>query len=274
MRTRRTVLLSALLATTAGTALAQPTIPAEFDEPGRLLDRLFTVGGVASLQVSASSQPVYAQGSMQVDIGFVPGGFFNFSTAGIGVLDVGSGFRVDPNADTFSIAILAPNPLPGGLELEVILRDDDNADGVTDPGSDDEWESDPLDVMPGLNIYNIPLAAFTDLNPGVGNDAPDFASGPTGGMILTFVTSTSMPEGRIEVATRLLVDHIGVYDGEQALPTECIADTNGDGVLSPADFTGWVVAYNTQSPECDQNGDDACTPDDFTAWIRNYNAGC
>ncbi len=54
----------------------------------------------------------------------------------------------------------------------------------------------------------------------------------------------------------------------------CIADTNGDGVLSPADFNGWILAYNNRAPECDQNDDGACTPADFNGWILNFNAGC
>ncbi len=57
-------------------------------------------------------------------------------------------------------------------------------------------------------------------------------------------------------------------------PSPCLADTNGDGVLTPADFTAWIAAFNAQAPQCDQNGDGACTPADFTAWIANYNAGC
>ena len=56
--------------------------------------------------------------------------------------------------------------------------------------------------------------------------------------------------------------------------TPCPADTNGDGILSPADFTAWIAAFNAQSAACDQNGDSLCTPADFTAWIANYNAGC
>ncbi len=55
---------------------------------------------------------------------------------------------------------------------------------------------------------------------------------------------------------------------------ECLADVNGDGVLSPTDFTAWIGAYNANLPRCDQNGDGACTPTDFTAWITNFNAGC
>jgi len=55
---------------------------------------------------------------------------------------------------------------------------------------------------------------------------------------------------------------------------DCVADANGDGILSPADFTAWVAAFNAQSAACDQNGDTLCTPADFTAWVANFNAGC
>ena len=55
---------------------------------------------------------------------------------------------------------------------------------------------------------------------------------------------------------------------------ECIADTNGDGILSPADFSAWVAAFNAMAPACDQNADGVCSPADFSAWVANYNAGC
>ncbi|RNC82827.1 MAG: VCBS repeat-containing protein [Phycisphaera sp.] len=54
----------------------------------------------------------------------------------------------------------------------------------------------------------------------------------------------------------------------------CLADVNGDGAVTPTDFTAWVNAFNNNLPECDQNGDGACTPTDFTAWVNNFNAGC
>ena len=54
----------------------------------------------------------------------------------------------------------------------------------------------------------------------------------------------------------------------------CLADTNGDGILSPADFSAWVAAFNVQGTGCDQNSDASCTPADFSAWVANYNAGC
>ncbi len=54
----------------------------------------------------------------------------------------------------------------------------------------------------------------------------------------------------------------------------CIADTNGDGTVSPADFSAWIQAFNTGNPACDQNRDGQCTPADFNAWVANYNSGC
>ena len=58
------------------------------------------------------------------------------------------------------------------------------------------------------------------------------------------------------------------------IKSDCVADTNDDGMLSPTDFSAWIDAYNSNSAACDQNGDGECTPTDFSAWITNYNAGC
>ncbi|GAB5496017.1 MAG: hypothetical protein Phyf2KO_10970 [Phycisphaerales bacterium] len=54
----------------------------------------------------------------------------------------------------------------------------------------------------------------------------------------------------------------------------CLPDVNGDGMVTPTDFTAWINAFNNNEPECDQNGDGSCSPTDFTAWINNYNNGC
>ncbi|MEM9661970.1 MAG: GC-type dockerin domain-anchored protein [Planctomycetota bacterium] len=51
----------------------------------------------------------------------------------------------------------------------------------------------------------------------------------------------------------------------------CPPDVNLDGMVTPADFNAWVIAFNNQSLKCDQNGDGECTPADFNAWIFNFN---
>lgn len=56
--------------------------------------------------------------------------------------------------------------------------------------------------------------------------------------------------------------------------SDCLADTNGDGSVTAADFSAWIAAFNAQAPQCDQNGDALCTAADFSAWIANYNTGC
>jgi hypothetical protein len=59
-----------------------------------------------------------------------------------------------------------------------------------------------------------------------------------------------------------------------SVEADCLADVNGDGSVTPTDFTAWIAAFNTNAPACDQNGDGTCSSTDFTAWIANYNNGC
>ena len=56
--------------------------------------------------------------------------------------------------------------------------------------------------------------------------------------------------------------------------TPCPGDLNADGVLSPADFNAWLLAFNAGDPAADQNGDGFLSAADFGAWIANFNAGC
>lgn len=274
---QRAAIYASVVSAGAAAVQAQPVLPSEFDSPSSSLDRLFALGGVGSFQVSQSNELIYAGGSCQLDIAFNNSGIFSFSSVGLGVLNTGtSGFATDPAGDTFSITVRTPEPTVGGLVLTVTLRDDDNNDGSIDSGDDDdEWISPPIELSPGTAIYNIDLSLFEDFNPGVGNDLPDFATGPVGAMLLSLETSTSMPGGRIETPVSLWIDHAGVYAGDQSLPGgDCIADVNGDGVLSPADFSAWISAFNAMVPECDQNGDSNCSPADFSAWVANFNVGC
>ncbi len=54
----------------------------------------------------------------------------------------------------------------------------------------------------------------------------------------------------------------------------CRGDVNRDGVLSPADFSAWIIAYNNRAFIAEQNGDARITPADFSAWLVNYSRGC
>ncbi|MEO1583172.1 MAG: GC-type dockerin domain-anchored protein [Planctomycetota bacterium] len=66
----------------------------------------------------------------------------------------------------------------------------------------------------------------------------------------------------------------GVISCENPVTCNSPADVNGDGDITPADFSSWISAFNGQTPQCDQNGDGLCNPQDFSAFILNFNAGC
>jgi len=72
----------------------------------------------------------------------------------------------------------------------------------------------------------------------------------------------------------VFADDLYVAYYEERFEPACVADVNADGMLSPADFSAWVSAFNTMAPGCDQNGDGECSPADFSAWVANFNAGC
>ncbi|MEZ6243107.1 MAG: GC-type dockerin domain-anchored protein [Phycisphaerales bacterium] len=238
----------------AAPALSQVMIPAEFESPSQTLSRLFTIGGVSSFTLSSSGETVYEGGSLRLDIAFNDNGIFSFSNVGLGALGVdGVDFLVDPGADTFSIGVKTPSPAVGGLRLLVTLRDDDNADGVIDLNDDDEWLAGPVTLDPGVGVYNIPLADFTDANPGDGDDTPNFGQGLAGTMILTIETAESMPGGMVTQPVTLFIDHAGAYVGAQSIPDAgCPADlAEPSGVLDFSDVVAFLTAFGTADPAAD-----------------------
>ena len=106
-------------------------------------------------------------------------------------------------------------------------------------------------------------------SPGLGG-----ADGNTMNKVLITALVTDEAQGAFEFAF--------AHDGHLYIATStieigaipCPADTNQDGMLSPADFSAWVSAFNANTPACDQNDDGMCSPADFSAWVANYNAGC
>ncbi len=96
----------------------------------------------------------------------------------------------------------------------------------------------------------------------------------TGELVITMVGSV-IAYDRASGAERVLTSGVNArFVSEIAGATVCAGDVNADGVVSPADFTSWIAAFNAQGPQCDQNGDGACSPDDFSAWVAHFNAGC
>ena len=88
------------------------------------------------------------------------------------------------------------------------------------------------------------------------------------GVTLQFTATTG---ANIGSTSQLFIDNVSITVDAKA---PCLPDVNGDGELSPTDFTAWINAFNNGDPGCDQNGDGSCSPTDFTAWIANFNAGC
>lgn len=64
----------------------------------------------------------------------------------------------------------------------------------------------------------------------------------------------------------------GFWTGSVAASRLC-ADQNGDGLVTPADFSAWLVNYNASNPRADTNQDGSISPADFSAWLAAYNGG-
>ncbi len=152
-----------------------------------------------------------------------------------------------------------------------LLLGDTNADGIVD---------DP--AMLPEDFYTVPDDPMTtDIDPGSGGgDAFDIAwaidpatgdQANLGGFdFIRITTAVDSINGSLgEVSTE--IDAVAIV---RSVSTTCIADVNGDGVLTPADFTAWLAAYQNMDPAADQNGDGMITPADFTAWLNNFNTNC
>lgn len=91
--------------------------------------------------------------------------------------------------------------------------------------------------------------------------------------------TTGTSNGAFGIADNGVITGRGLLNGQitgfvMVPVAECLADTNGDGEVTAADFSAWIAAFNAALPACDQNADGLCTAADFSAWIANFNAGC
>ena len=103
----------------------------------------------------------------------------------------------------------------------------------------------------------------------------DFTADPTPTTDFIEWTPTAGDVG-VYYFTCRITGHLGMTGSIEIVEPDapCLPDVNHDGMVTPADFSAWVAAFNTSAPECDQNGDGSCTPADFSAWVANFNAGC
>ena len=147
--------------------------------------------------------------------------------------------------------------------------------------------SEPI-TLPAGN-YKLSFELSFNINPMPDTNTMDVVVGGIGVATVSGIDGLNFAKFRVQEYTfnipsntegSLIFIHGGGDNGGYLLDDielrriECPADVNGDGMLSPTDFSAWIGAFNTNAPECDQNGDGMCTPTDFSAWIGNYNAGC
>jgi hypothetical protein len=57
------------------------------------------------------------------------------------------------------------------------------------------------------------------------------------------------------------------------IPDRLCADQNGDGLVSPTDFSAFVANFNARNLRADVNGDGEVSPADFSAWVTQFNLG-
>lgn len=268
----------------AGSAMAGPPMPTELDSGPQMLDRLFSYfGGVGSFAVAPSDRLVFSNGSAEVAVAFRADAFA-VAGFGIGTLGVSApGLAVAPGANRFSATIEWPGP--GSLSFFATIREDDDGNGVIDPGSgDDEWETADIMLLPGVNVYNLPYTAFVLANPGEGNGVRNFNTTTRMAYFLTFETRSSYPGGKITSPRTLYIDHVGLYVGDQTIPPPaCAADYNADTTPDVLDFLDFMDDFSLcegAATPCgtfgdpDMNGDTLVDVLDFLDFMDAMGAGC
>lgn len=260
----------------AASAAQAAAIPSECESASELPNRLYSYfGGVATFSLRSSAQTIFSGESLELTIGFQPS---VFSTAGVGIGTLGISapdLGIAPDADTFSLTIQGP---PSGvLSFYVLIREDDNADGVIDLAlGDDEWQSPEMVIPAGaITTINIPANDFVDTGAGSGNGIQEFGTTPSMAMIIDIHSSASYPGGLITSPVTLLLDHVGFYAGAQAPPLACAGDLDGNGATDVFDFALFVSNFGSAVPtgtigDLDNDGDVDVL--DFALFVPNF--GC
>jgi hypothetical protein len=284
---RRTAL--ALSACLAPVTLAQPTMPNDFEAPGASLASLFSYfGGVSAYGTRPAAVGVYSGNSLEVWANFQHDNFFRIAGFAVGKYNMTApALSVPANASTLSVTVAAP--ASGQLSMDIALREDDDADGVASADSDDSWETGPVMLLPGTNVYNIPLANLILGNEGSGNGVRNLTTTGVMSVVLTFESRTTYPGGIIEHPVSFHIDHLGLFDSPQTLPTPaCPADLDDgsgtgtpDGGVTVDDLVYFVTAFGAGSVNADlDNGSGTGTPDggvtidDLVYFLTRFEGGC
>ncbi len=69
------------------------------------------------------------------------------------------------------------------------------------------------------------------------------------------------------------VQFVTVGDTADCPSQRLCADQNSDGLVTPADFNGWILNFNNGDLRADTNQDGLVTPADFNGWILAFNQG-
>lgn len=268
---------AALLALASAGASGAASIPAEGETPFTMMDRLYSYFGVSSFALTSSAAHVHSGASMRLTINFAPSPFPQAGVA-VGTLGVSTpSLAVATNADTFSVTVRGHES--GTLRFYVLLREDDNNDGVINLAlGDDEWQSPELTIPPGVTTtFNIPLTSFVVTDAGSGNEIQNFTTTPKLAMLLDIHTKASYPGGIITTQRTLGVGHAGLYAGPQTTPLPCVGDLNIDRVVNTSDLAVILGHFGeTVLPGQwgDLDGSTLIDTNDLIAFLGGFGAAC
>ncbi len=159
--------------------------------------------------------------------------------------------------------------------LLIVGLDNSNTGGVSDVAGNDV--SDACNVTTGVEISidltelgwdgssDIKIAAM------ITDSGSSFVSNQVAGGL---PTADQLGEPReIDFSVIAGDQFVTVGDTADCPASRLCADQNGDGIVSPADFSAWVANFNTMNPQADVNQDGSVSPADFSAWVAAFNQG-
>jgi hypothetical protein len=159
--------------------------------------------------------------------------------------------------------------------LLIVGLDNSNTGGVSDVAGNDV--SDACNVTTGVEISidltelgwdgssDIKIAAM------ITDSGSSFVSNQVAGGL---PTADQLGEPREIDFSMIAGDQfVTVGDTADCPASRLCADQNGDGIVSPADFSAWVANFNTMNPQADVNQDGSVSPADFSAWVAAFNQG-